>query len=87
MLTLALYLVFALLAGSVLIMLLFGVRNLGRSGENKLILAGFALPVVLAGILIAVYGDWVAALIMTAIVLMVLAFLLLLVSAGQRFVR
>ncbi|HLT45875.1 MAG TPA: hypothetical protein VK002_01490 [Rubricoccaceae bacterium] len=87
MLSIAIYLVYVLLGASILIMLAFGIRNLGRSGENKLVLAGFALPIVLAGVLMAVYGSWVPALIMTAVVLMLLAFLLMILSAGRRFVR
>jgi hypothetical protein len=87
MLTLAIYFTLALLVGSLAVMLVFGLRNLGRSGENKLILLAFAAPLVLAGILMAVYGDWVPALIMTAVVLMALSFLLLLVSAAQRLIR
>jgi hypothetical protein len=88
MLTILIYLTLGLLAASLVIMLVFGLRNLGRSSENKLVLASFLLPVLIVGVLLAVYGgDWVPALIMTALVLMVLAFLLLLVTAAQRFVR
>lgn len=87
MLTLAIYLTFALLAASLVVMLVFGLRNLGRSGENKLVLASFAVPVVIAVILLMVYGDWVPALIMTSVVLMGLAFLLLLYTSANRLVR
>ena len=85
--SIAIYLVLALLVASVLLMLGFGLINLGRSAENKFVLVSFAVPVVIAAILIAVYGDWIPALIMTAVVLILLSFLLLILSAGRRFVR
>lgn len=87
MLTFAVYLTFALLAASLVIMLVFGLRNLGRSSENKLVLASFAAPVVIAVVLLMVYGEWVPALIMTSIVLMGLSFLLLLYTSAIRLIR
>ena len=88
MLTILIYLTLGLLVASLAIMLAFGLRNLGRSSENKLVMAAFILPVVIVGVLLAMYGgDWVPALIMTALVLMTLAFILLLVTAAQRFIR
>jgi hypothetical protein len=87
MLTIAIYLVLALLVASIAVMLVFGLINLGRSGENKFVLVSFAVPVALAALMWMVYGDWVPGLIMTAIVLIVLAFVLLIYSAARRLAR
>ena len=87
MLSIAIYLTLALIAASIVVMLAFGVINLGRSSENKLVLASFATPLVLAVIMLMVYGDWVTALIMTAVLLIVLSFVLLLYTAARRLAR
>ena len=74
------YLVLALVAVSVLMMLGFGLKNAGHrlGGESKVGLAAFALPVVVLLIMRGVTGEWADAFIWATLIVAGLALLSLL---------
>ena len=85
MVTVLVYLVLAIVAVSVLMMLGFGLKNASHrlGGESKVGLAAFALPVLVLVIVFAVSQDWTVAFVWTAVIV-TLSALLALVIAGVR---
>lgn len=84
MLTILIYLCFALIALSLAMMLGFGVLNASRIGnESKLGLVAIVLPIAVFVIAFFMAGGWIAAGVWTALV-MAFASVLALVGLGAR---
>lgn len=86
MATILIYLSLALIAVTLVIILVFGAKNAGArlQGESKMVLFAFALPVILLGVMYAVSGgDAAATFVYTAVVLTVLGLIALLVSGAK----
>ena len=83
--TILIYLALALIAGGLLMILVFGAMNAGNrfKGESKMVLFAFALPLILLGVMRAVGGDWTSAFVLTAIWLTLLGLLALLVTGAK----
>ncbi len=92
MLTALIYLTLALVAASLVVMLVFGLKNASRLlSQSKLGLAAFALPVVLLVIFYALNtghpeGAWTVAAIWTSLVTAGLGLLALVVSGVRGLV-
>ena len=87
MITALIYLSLALIAVSLAVMLFFGLRNLARSGENKLVLLAAIVPVIVFGVCYALYGGWESGMVMTAVAMIALTALVMVGSALRGFVR
>ncbi len=79
------YISIAIIAICLLMILGFGVKNASArlKGESKMVLFAFALPLVLLGVMFAVYGTWTSAFVVTAIALTLLGLLSLLVTGAR----
>ena len=86
--TILIYLVLALVALSLLMMVVSGVKNASHrlGGESKLGLAAFALPVLVLVIVFAVSGSWTVAAVWTAIIVALSGLLALLISGVRSLV-
>lgn len=86
--TILIYLVLALVAGGILMMLGFGLKNASHrlGGESKLGLAAFALPVLVLVIVFAVSQDVTVAFVWTAIIVAASGLLALLISGVRSLV-
>ena len=92
MLTILIYLTLAMIAASLLVILVFGLKNASRVlGQSKVGLAAFAAPVVLLVIFYALNanhpeGAWTVAAIWTALITAGLGLLALVVSGVRGLV-
>ena len=92
MLTILIYLTLAMIAASLLVILVFSLKNASRVlGQSKLGLAAFAAPVVLLVIFYALNanhpeGGWTVAAIWTALITAGLGLLALVVSGVRGLV-
>ena len=86
MATILIYLVLALIAASILMMVVFGLRNAGTFlQQGKLALAAFALPLVILIVAYAVDGTWTGAFVAAAIFTALSGFVALLISGVKSF--
>ncbi|WP_420456827.1 hypothetical protein [Rubrivirga sp.] len=82
--TILIYLVLALIAVSLLMMVGFGLKNAGTVlSQSKLGLAAFALPLLIFVIAYAVDGTATGAAVATALALALSGFLALLISGAK----
>lgn len=87
------YLSLFIIAAALVVILIYGAKNAGArlAGESKLVLAAFALPVVLLIVFFAINqgnpeGAWTVAAIWTALLTTALALVALLVSGVKGLV-
>lgn len=79
------YVALGIIAVCLLMIIGFGAKNAGArlKGESKMVLFAFALPLILLGIMFAVYGTWTSAFVVTAVTLTLLGLLSLLVTGAR----
>ncbi len=82
--TILIYLVLALIAISLLMMVVFGLRNVGTVlSQSKLGLAAFALPVLIFVVAYAIDGTATGAAVATALALTLSGFVALIISGAR----
>ena len=85
MVTILIYLCLALIAISLLMMLGFGLKNAGGTiaRESKMVLAAFALPLLIFVVAFLVDGTWTGAAVATALAMALSGFLALVISGAR----
>ncbi len=85
MITILIWICLALIAVSLLMMVGFGLMNAGTTiaRESKMVLASFALPLIILVIAYAVDGTWTGATVATALAMALSGFAALVISGAR----
>ncbi len=79
------YLCLAIIAISLLMMVGFGLKNAGTTiaRESKMVLAAFALPLLIFVVAYAIDGTWTGAAVATALAMTLSGFVALVISGAK----